>query len=141
MNAEIRLCDRRLFEYTILRGFQVSGKNSAKGKAFPQTSCRLDTLRAYPKTGCALFLRIANPTVMESNPSNWPKLLIGAGVVLIVAGLLAWALQGKLNWLGRLPGDIRIERGNVRFYFPITTLILLSVLLNLLIWVVRRWWN
>lgn len=78
---------------------------------------------------------------MESNPSNWPKLLIGAGVVLIVAGLLAWALQGKLNWLGRLPGDIRIERGNVRFYFPITTLILLSVLLNLLIWVVRRWWN
>lgn len=78
---------------------------------------------------------------MEPNPSHWPKLLIGAGVVLLVAGLLAWALQGKLNWLGRLPGDIRVERENFRFYFPLTTMILLSVLLNLLVWVVRRWWN
>lgn len=78
---------------------------------------------------------------METNPSHWPKLLIGAGVVLIAAGLLAWALQGKLNWLGRLPGDIRIERENFRFYFPLTTMILLSVVLNLVVWIVRRWWN
>lgn len=78
---------------------------------------------------------------MEQNPSAWPKLLIGIGAVLIVAGLLAWALQGKLNWLGRLPGDIRIERDNFRFYFPITTLILLSLLLNLIIWAVRRLWG
>lgn len=78
---------------------------------------------------------------MEQNPSFWPKLLLTVGVVFIVAGLLAWALQGKLDWFGRLPGDIRVERENFRFYFPITTMILLSILLNLLIWVVRRWWH
>lgn len=78
---------------------------------------------------------------MEQNPTDWPKLLIGAGLMLIVAGLLAWALQGKLGWLGRLPGDIRIERENFRFYFPITTMILLGMLLNLIIWVVRRVWQ
>lgn len=78
---------------------------------------------------------------MEQNPVTWPKLLIGAGLLLIVAGLLAWALQGKLNWLGRLPGDIRIERENFRFYFPVTTIILISILLNLVVWLVRRLWN
>ncbi|GAB4487414.1 MAG: DUF2905 domain-containing protein [Saprospiraceae bacterium] len=78
---------------------------------------------------------------MEQNPSVWPKLLIGIGATFIVVGLLAWALQGKLNWLGRLPGDIRVERENFRFYFPITTMILLSLLLNLIIWLVRRIWN
>ncbi len=88
-----------------------------------------------------LFLPVLSTSAMESNPYNWPKLLIGAGIVLIAAGLLAWVLQGKLNWLGRLPGDIRIERDNFRFYFPVTTLILVSVLLNLIIWAFRKWWN
>lgn len=78
---------------------------------------------------------------MEQNPADWPKLLIGAGAALIAVGLLAWALQGKLHWLGRLPGDIRIERENFRFYFPIATMILLSLLLNLVVWAVRRWWQ
>ncbi|MBK8192139.1 MAG: DUF2905 domain-containing protein [Lewinellaceae bacterium] len=77
---------------------------------------------------------------METNTASWPKLLITAGAVLILAGLIAWALQGRLNWLGRLPGDIRIERANFRFYFPIATMILISLLLNLIIWAVRRFW-
>lgn len=78
---------------------------------------------------------------MEQQPVEWPKILIGVGAALIVAGLLAWALQGKLYWLGRLPGDIRVEREGFRFYFPITTMILLSLLLNLVIWAVRRLWG
>lgn len=78
---------------------------------------------------------------MEQNPVAWPKLLVVIGAALIVVGLLAWALQGKLNWLGRLPGDIRVERDNFRFYFPLTTMILLSLLLNLIIWAVRRLWG
>ena len=78
---------------------------------------------------------------MEQTPFAWHKLLIGAGLVLLAAGLLAWALQGKLNWLGRLPGDIRVERENFRFYFPLSTMILLSLLLNAIIWVARRFWN
>jgi hypothetical protein len=56
------------------------------------------------------------------------KLLIGAGVVLIVLGILvAWGVP-----LGRLPGDISVRRGNVSFYFPIVTCIVLSVVLTLL---------
>ena len=78
---------------------------------------------------------------MEQSPVAWPKLLIGLGTVLIIVGLLAWVLQGKLSWLGRLPGDIRVEREGFRFYFPITTMILLSLLLNLIIWAVRRLWS
>ncbi len=78
---------------------------------------------------------------METNADSWPKLLIAAGVVLILAGLIGWALQGRLNWLGRLPGDIRIVRDNFRFYFPLTTMLLLSLLLNLLLWAFRRFWS
>ncbi|MCW5923483.1 MAG: DUF2905 domain-containing protein [Saprospiraceae bacterium] len=75
---------------------------------------------------------------MEQNPIAWPKILIGVGLALVAVGLLAWALQGRLNWLGRLPGDIRVEREHFRFYFPVTTLILLSLLLNLLVWAFRK---
>jgi len=61
-----------------------------------------------------------------------PKLLIGAGVVLILVGL-AW-LIGERFGLGRLPGDIVIERGNFRLYFPIATSLIVSVVLSLALW-------
>lgn len=63
-------------------------------------------------------------------------LLIGAGVVAIVVGLLV--LAGGLSWFGRLPGDIRIERENTRVFIPITTMIVLSIGLTLLMAVIRR---
>jgi hypothetical protein len=62
--------------------------------------------------------------------------LILAGVVLIVLGL-AWPWLAKLG-LGRLPGDIYYEREGFRFYFPITTGIVVSLVLTLLIWLFRR---
>jgi Protein of unknown function (DUF2905) len=62
--------------------------------------------------------------------------LIILGVVLIVAGLL-WPWLTKLG-LGRLPGDIVIERDNFRAYIPITTSIVISVLLSLLLWLLNR---
>lgn len=65
-----------------------------------------------------------------------PKLLIGAGIVLIVVGLL-WMVGGKYLNLGRLPGDISVEKGNFKFYFPIVTCIVLSVLISLIVYVVR----
>ena len=77
---------------------------------------------------------------MEFNTNALPKLLLTAGALLIVLGLLAWVLQGRLGWLGRLPGDIRIERENFRFYFPITTMILLSLALSAVLWLARRVW-
>jgi len=59
------------------------------------------------------------------------KLLIVMGVILIVVGGL-FLLAPKLPFLGRLPGDIAVRRGNWSFYFPLTTSILLSLLLTLL---------
>jgi hypothetical protein len=69
--------------------------------------------------------------------SGLGRLLIVFGVVLVALGLLL-QLSGGIPWLGRLPGDIRIERENFSFYFPITTSILLSIVLSLLFWLFRR---
>ncbi len=65
-----------------------------------------------------------------------PKLLISAGIVLILVGI-AW-LVGERFGLGRLPGDIVIERGNFRLYFPITTSLIVSVVLSLAFWLFNR---
>jgi hypothetical protein len=64
------------------------------------------------------------------------RILIVVGIVLLVVGLL-WPLLTRLG-IGRLPGDIVIERGNFRFYFPLVTSILLSVLLTAVFWLFRR---
>ena len=64
------------------------------------------------------------------------RILIIAGTLLIAAGLL-WPLIAKLG-LGRLPGDIVIERENFRLYVPITSAVLVSVVLSLLVWLLRR---
>jgi uncharacterized protein HemY len=58
--------------------------------------------------------------------------LIGGGIILVVVGLLAWA--GALSWLGNLPGDIRITTANARIYVPFTSMLLISLLLNVLVW-------
>jgi hypothetical protein len=64
------------------------------------------------------------------------RILIVAGIVLLAAGL-AWPYLTRLG-LGRLPGDIVIERDNFRFYFPLATSILASIVLTLLFWLFRR---
>lgn len=61
--------------------------------------------------------------------------LIVIGVVLVLVGLLA--TTGALSWCGRLPGDIRIERGNSRLYVPITSMLLISLVLSLVSALVR----
>jgi hypothetical protein len=64
------------------------------------------------------------------------RFLIMLGLVLLVAGLL-WPLLSRVG-LGRLPGDIVIERQNVTFYFPLMTCLLLSVVFSLVFWAVNR---
>jgi hypothetical protein len=64
------------------------------------------------------------------------RVLIVLGLALLVGGLL-WPFLTRLG-LGRLPGDIVVERPNFRFYFPLATSILLSALLSLLFWLFRR---
>jgi hypothetical protein len=65
------------------------------------------------------------------------RMLAIFGGVLTLVGLALWAGLGA-GWLGRLPGDIRIERGNTAFYFPIVTCILVSIVLTLLMSLFRR---
>ena len=69
---------------------------------------------------------------------NTGKYIIIGGVFLLLLGVLVYFFHDKLNWIGRLPGDIRIEKENSRFYFPITTMIVLSLLLTIIINVIRR---
>jgi len=63
------------------------------------------------------------------------KLLLGFGVLMVLLGLVllvAGNLSGKVPWLGRLPGDIHIQRGNWTFYFPLVTCLVISIVLTLL---------
>lgn len=62
--------------------------------------------------------------------------LLGLGVVIV--GALVWA--GAFQWFGRLPGDVRIEGDNVRFYLPITSMIIVSVVLTVIANLLARWW-
>ena len=64
------------------------------------------------------------------------KILIILGLTLLVIGL-AWPWLGSLP-LGRLPGDIVIERENFRIYFPITTMLVVSVLISVIVWLFRH---
>lgn len=64
------------------------------------------------------------------------RLLIVAGLVLLAAGLL-WPWLAKLK-LGRLPGDIHIERDGFSFYFPLTTSIVISLVITLILWLLRK---
>jgi thiamine transporter ThiT len=65
------------------------------------------------------------------------KFLVVIGGVTALAGLIFWSGFAP-KWLGRLPGDIRIERGNSAFYFPIVTCIIISILLSLIMSIFRR---
>jgi len=69
---------------------------------------------------------------------NLGKILVIAGIILIIAGLIFWFAGDRLGWIGHLPGDIRIEKENFKFYFPISTMIIISVLLTLILWIIRK---
>jgi spore maturation protein SpmB len=66
------------------------------------------------------------------------KYLIIAGILLVIAGVILYFFGNKFNWLGRLPGDIKVEKENFRFHFPITTMIMLSIVLSLIIYLIRK---
>ena len=72
---------------------------------------------------------------------NLGKMLISIGVLLAVVGLLFWLAADKLSWLGRLPGDIRIERPGFQFYAPLMTSLLISIGLTLTLWLFNRFFR
>jgi Protein of unknown function (DUF2905) len=74
---------------------------------------------------------------MSQGASAGPA-IVAAGGALVVLGLLVWS--GALAWFGRLPGDIRIERETVRVYIPIVSMLVVSAVLSLVLYLIRRWW-
>jgi hypothetical protein len=69
------------------------------------------------------------------------RIIILIGLIIIITGILVYFIGDKLHWVGRLPGDIRVERENFRFYFPITTAIILSVVISLVIYLIRKFFG
>jgi Protein of unknown function (DUF2905) len=70
--------------------------------------------------------------------SDTGKYIIIAGAGIVLLGLVIYFFHDKLNWIGRLPGDIRIEKENFRFYFPITTMIIFSLAITIIVQVIRK---
>jgi len=70
--------------------------------------------------------------------SDTGKYIIVAGVMIVLLGVLIYFFHDKLNWIGRLPGDIRIERENFRFYFPITTMVIFSLAITIVVQLIKR---
>ncbi|MEK6672310.1 MAG: DUF2905 domain-containing protein [Nitrospirota bacterium] len=65
------------------------------------------------------------------------RLLIITGIALLIIGTL-FLFSGRLPWIGRLPGDIIIQKKNFTFYFPLATSILLSIVISLILWLIGR---
>jgi len=67
--------------------------------------------------------------------SGFGKILILFGIISILAGILL-LFADKIPYIGKMPGDIRIEKENFKFYFPLTTSIVLSVVVSLILWII-----
>ncbi len=66
------------------------------------------------------------------------KLIMISGFLVSVLGFIIWQWGDKFRFLGRLPGDIRIERENVKVFIPVTTMILVSILLSIILWLIQK---
>jgi len=66
------------------------------------------------------------------------KYIIVAGVCILIAGILIYFFHDYFKWPGKLPGDIRIEKENFRFYFPIVTMLVISIAITLIVNVIKR---
>jgi hypothetical protein len=66
------------------------------------------------------------------------RFVVIIGVFLVVAGVILWRFPTLFGWMGKLPGDISVQKGNFSFYFPVVTCIIISIVVTLLSWLFRR---
>ena len=66
------------------------------------------------------------------------RFVVIIGLLLVVAGVILWRFPSLLSWMGKLPGDISVQKGNFSFYFPVITCIVVSLVVTLLSWLFRR---
>jgi hypothetical protein len=69
------------------------------------------------------------------------KSILVIGALLVVVGAVIWLLGNKLTWFGNLPGDIKVEREGFKFYAPFLSMLIVSIVLSLIIWLVRKFWQ
>jgi hypothetical protein len=83
-------------------------------------------------------LNSSNSSILLVLVQELGKIVMIIGIVLAIGGVLLWKFPGWFGWMGRLPGDISVQKGNFSFYFPVVTCIVISVVLTLLGWLFRR---
>jgi H+/Cl- antiporter ClcA len=66
------------------------------------------------------------------------KYILIAGIFIVIAGLLIYFFHDYFKWIGKLPGDIRIEKENFSFYFPLTTMVVFSIVITIIINIFKR---
>ncbi len=66
------------------------------------------------------------------------KYILIAGVIIVLAGIVIYFFHDYFKWIGRLPGDFRIEKENFRFYFPLATMIILSLVITIIVNIFKR---
>jgi hypothetical protein len=66
------------------------------------------------------------------------RFVVIIGLLLVVAGVILWRFPSLLSWMGKLPGDISVQKGSFSFYFPVVTCIVVSLVVTLLSWLFRR---
>lgn len=71
--------------------------------------------------------------------SNVQKIIIAAGIIIILIGL-TWPWLSKLPF-GKLPGDIVVDKPSFKFFFPITSMIILSIIISVIVWLIRKFFN
>ncbi len=69
------------------------------------------------------------------------KLLIYIGLIIVIIGILVEFTSFNLQWFGRLPGDIRINKPNIQFFMPITSMIIVSIGITILLWIYRQFFS
>jgi hypothetical protein len=69
------------------------------------------------------------------------KTLVIIGGILLVVGLVLWLVGPRMDWFGRLPGDVRVDWPGFKVFAPFTTMLLLSILVSLVRWLVRRFFG
>lgn len=84
-----------------------------------------------------VFFGLGREVFIMGEFGSFGKVLIIAGIILIIAGAL-FLFVNKIPFLGRLPGDIAVQKKNFSFYFPLTTCIIISIILSLIMWLLGR---
>jgi Protein of unknown function (DUF2905) len=117
------------------RQLAKSAANLVFGCRFGHTECLVVISELYGHSLSSLCLRSIRATFCMMRELG--KFVAIVGVIITLVGLVIWGGFAP-KWLGRLPGDIRIEREHSAFYFPIVTCIILSILVSLLLSIFRR---